>query len=399
LSPLAPILHNPTLRLIAIALLLLGAHNASLYPYQSLIAIERIGISKPSFALVLVLASITAVTSSVLFGIMGDQRGNRRRIALAAVLCGAAGVALMVVAPSKLSLILSAGILLPVASSLYGQLFALARLASPTDGGRDGILGSLRAAMSLSFLAMLIFWTFAFAARADVMTVYLSAGAASAGLVLLLYKGWPRDGASGWSDQPSGLNMRQAFAEIARPHVLLRLVLLGALSSTGILYMVLISLVFDASPIRGASDVALYVGMVAGWEVPCLLLLPQFMSRVRRSTMIALGAALYTVHLIALPLLSDSPLIWVMPIIAGIGGTALISLPIPYWQDLLHGRPGTAGAMLALQKLVSDTLAAAAFAVGTAIGGYETVALIGSALALCGALGLYLVDRTPNRAD
>jgi hypothetical protein len=300
---------------------------------------------------------------------------------------------MMVVAPSRLSLILSAGILLPIASSLYGQLFALARLASPADSGRDGVLGSLRAAMSLSFLAMLIFWTFAFAANADVMAVYLSAGAASIGLAVLVYTSWPRDGTSGWSDQPSGLNMRQAFAEIARPHVLVRLLLLGALSSTGILYMVLISLVFDASPIRDASDVALYVGMVAGWEVPCLLLLPQFMSRVRRSTMIALGAALYTVHLIALPLLSDSPLIWVMPIIAGIGGTALISLPIPYWQDLLQGRPGTAGAMLALQKLVSDTLAAAAFALGTAIGGYETVAVIGSALAICGAFGLYFVDR------
>lgn len=117
-------------------------------------------------------------------------------------------------------------------------------------------------------------------------------------------------------------------------------------------------------------------------------------ARVRRTTLIALGSAIYTCHLIALPILSDSPLIWGMTLVAGIGGTAIISLPITYYQDLLHGRPGTAGAMLALQKLVADVMGATAFAIGTSLGGYETVALIGTALALTGAAGLYLVDRS-----
>ncbi len=389
-----PALRHPTLRLIAVALLLLGAMNASVYPYQSLIGIEKIGLSKPAFSLVLVLASAVAVTSSVLFGILGDMRGNRRLIALLATASGATGLAAMLAYPAPLTFILCHGVLMPVASSLYGQLFALARLASPTDGrARDGILGTIRAAMSVSFLMMLIFWTFAFGAGASVMTIYVSAGLASFAMLALLYAGWPRQGATDWHDAPSGLNLRDAFAEIARPHVLIRLLLLGAISSSGILYMVLVSLVFDASPVRDASDVALYVGLVAGWEVPCLLLMSRVVARVRRTTLIALGSAIYTCHLIALPILSDSPLIWGMTLVAGIGGTAIISLPITYYQDLLQGRPGTAGAMLALQKLVADVMGATAFAIGTTLGGYETVAIIGTALALTGAAGLYLVDR------
>lgn len=390
-----PALSNPTLRLIAVALLLLGALNASVYPYQSLIGIEKIGLSKPVFSLVLVLASAVAVTSSVLFGILGDMHGNRRLIALSAAICSAAGLAMMLAYPAPLTFILCHGILLPVASSLYGQLFALARLASPADGrARDGILGTIRAAMSVSFLMMLIFWTFAFGAGANVMTIYISAGLASFAMLALLYSGWPRQGATDWHDAPSGLNLRDALSEIARPHVLVRLLLLGGISSSGILYMVLVSLVFDASPVRDASDVALYVGLVAGWEVPCLLLMPRVVARVRRTTLIALGSVIYTCHLIALPILSDSPLIWGMTLVAGLGGTAIISLPITYYQDLLHGRPGTAGAMLALQKLVADVMGAAAFAIGTSLGGYETVAIIGTLLALTGAAGLYLVDRT-----
>ena len=117
------------------------------------------------------------------------------------------------------------------------------------DGrARDGILGTIRAAMSVSFLMMLIFWTFAFGAGASVMTIYVSAGLASFAMLAVLYAGWPRQGATDWHDAPSGLNMRDAFAEIARPHVLIRLLLLGAISSSGILYMVLVSLVALLAP-------------------------------------------------------------------------------------------------------------------------------------------------------
>jgi MFS transporter, SET family, sugar efflux transporter len=94
----------------------------------------------------------------------------------------------------------------------------------------------------------------------------------------------------------------------------------------------------------------------------------------------------------ALPFLTDSPLIWVMTVAGGIGGAAIITLPITYYQDLLQGRPGAGAAMLAVQKLVADVLAATAFFLGTTIGGYEVVALIGVALSVGGAALLVLAD-------
>ena len=58
----------------------------------------------------------------------------------------------------------------------------------------------------------------------------------------------------------------------------------------------------------------------------------------------------------------------------------------------MAGRPGTAAALLAVQKLVVDVLTAVVFAVGTAFGGFQSVALIGALVALAGALCLYLAD-------
>ena len=394
MTPIRHVLRHPTLRLIAVALLVLGALNASVYPYQSVIAIERIGMSKPAFSLMLAMASLIAVTSSVVLGVLGDQFGHRRVIAIGTTLCSACGIALILAVPGIWALILCQGILLPMASSLYGQLFALARLASPDEGrNRDGILGVIRSAMSFSFLAMLIFWTFAFGFGMSEMAVYVSGGIASLGLLGLILMGWPKDGQTAWSDHRSGMRLRDALAEIAKPRVAVRVVLIGAIASSGTLYMVLISLIFDASPLRGPSDVALYVGMVAGWEVPAMLILPRIAAALPKSTLLVIGTVLYGAHLLALPLLSDSGFLWVMPLFGGVGGAMVITSPILYYQDLLRERPGTASAMLAVQKLVSDGMTAGIFAATAHVGGFETVAITGVACSLIGAGGLYWADR------
>jgi len=272
-------------------------------------------------------------------------------------------------------------------------LFALARLASPDEGrNRDGILGAIRSAMSFTFLAMLIFWTFAFGFGMSEMAVYVTGGLASVGLLVLILLGWPKDGQTPWADPRSGMRLRDALAEFVKPRVAVRVLMIGAIASSGTLYMVLISLIFDASPLRGPSDVALYVGMVAGWEVPAMLILPRLAPTVAKSTLLVIGTALYGAHLLALPLLSESGYLWIMPLFGGLGGAIIITAPIIYYQDLLRERPGTAAAMLAVQKLVSDILTAGIFAATAHAGGFETVAITGVVFSLIGAGGLYWAD-------
>lgn len=392
MSSIRFVLRHPTLRLVALALLLLGAQNASIYPYQSVIAIERLGMSKTAFSWLLTLASAVAVTSSVLFGVLGDQYGKRRALALGASSAATFGVALMVLFPGKLALVAFHGVLLPVASSLYGQVFALARLASRDEPDRDATLGALRSNMSVAFLAMLVFWTFAFGFGLSELAVYLTGGAASLSLTVLIWRKWPKDGATSWEDRRSGLRLHEALVEIARPHVALRVVLIGLIASAGNLYMVLTSLIFDASPVRGASDVALYFGLVAGWEVPAMLILPRFAGRLSRPAFAGLGVAVYGLHLLAMPWWVDTPFLWLGTFLAGVGGAVIITTPIPYYQDLMAGRPGTASAMLAVQKLVSDITTATVFA-QTSGAGFAVAAAMGVAVSVVGAAGLWLADR------
>lgn len=393
MTALRLVLSTPVFRMLAGIIGLMGVFNASIFPYQSLIGIERIGLSHNAFAAVMVLASAIGVTTAVYVGILTDQKANRRKIALITACFGFAGVALMLIWPGPATFVIANGLLMPVAGSLFGQAFALNRLASlshPTQ--REGIQATVRSSMSVTFLAMLIFWTFAFAAGTDVMAIYISGGLASLGLVLLILTAWPRDGQTAWADKPSGLKLSKALAQLARPTVSLRLLCLGAVISSGVLYMVVISLVFEEAPGRSTSDVALYVGLVAGWEVPFMLLLPRYLGHLPRARLIVIGTAIYICHLIFMPYLAPTPAIWAMTFVAGFGGTAMLILPISYYQDLLASQPGTAAALMALQKLVGDIFAALAFTIGTAFGGYWLVVLIGGGFALIGALALWWLD-------
>ncbi|EEW25285.1 MFS transporter [Rhodobacter ferrooxidans] len=392
LTPLATIARHPTLRLIGGAMLLIGAVNASLFPYQSLVAIERVGFSGNAYALVLLCASVLAVTASVTAGIVTDQRSNRRQIAALTAATTVIGPSLMLLAPGPASLIMCHAILLPVSTSLYGQAFALAKLAcAEMPAQRDAILASLRAALSLTFVVVLTVWSLVFKAGVDVMAIYWTAAVAGVLLLGLVLRRWPRDGATSWQDAPSGLNLRQSLHEIARPKVLTRLVALGAITSASALYMVLISLVFSATPGRDASDVALFVGLVAGCEVPFMLALPLVTRRWRRSVLIAAGGTVYASFLILLPLLAGSPAVWLLPLVAGLGGAATLTLPIAYLQDLMANRPGAGSSLMALQKVTADSFCALAFAASN--GHHVLAAGLGGAIALAGGAALLLADR------
>ncbi|MFP5481345.1 MAG: hypothetical protein ACLGIE_16905, partial [Alphaproteobacteria bacterium] len=172
-----------------------------------------------------------------------------------------------------------------------------------------------------------------------------------------------------------------------------RVLALGAVNVSATIYVATLSLVMVPEIGRGTADVALYFGLVAGLEVPFMLLLPRVMRGVDRPLLILAGSALYGVHVLFLPVLAGSWAVWLLIWPAAVGGAVILTVPIAYLQDLLADRPGAGASLMAVQRLAGDVIAAACFAVGTAVAGYGLVAVLGVAVALAAAGALWWADR------
>ena len=389
------VLSDPALRAAGLTMILQGAIVCSFGPYFSTLAVNTYGFGDRGYALLLALSSVIAVTSSVAAGIRADQTANRRLITLAAVASLACGMLLMTVVPGSWIFALVAGVLFPIGAVTFGQVFSLARLAATRHppAERDGIMTVVRALFALPFVVVLPLWAVAFRLDVDVAVIFPVSLVMAASMLLVVLRLWPKDGTTAWEDRPSGLSFRAALAEMGRPPVALRVLALGAVNAAATLYIAIISLVMVAGIGRGTADVALYVGLVAGLEVPFMLMLPGLTRGIPRTVQIFCGAGLYAMHVALLPVLAGSWAVWLLVLPAAIGGAVTLTVPIAYLQDLLADRPGAGASLMAIQRLVGDVIAALCFAIGTLLAGYGLVAWLGVIVSLVGAGALWWADR------
>lgn len=388
-----PVWKDPSLRAIAALTFLLGAMVCSFGPYVSTLAVHTFRLGNGGYAAILVISTALSVAASVYVGIRADQTANRRRMALQACLLMLAGIGLMTLAPNALTFVLAHAVLLPLGSTLFGQIFAQARLEANSHPAqtRDTIMSTIRALFALPFVVVLPLWALAFTAGVPLLWVYPGGLILTALMTALTWRHWPTPDSSG-TDRPSGLSFTAALRELANAPLALRVLALGAVNAGGTIYMALLGLVLIPDIGRSASDVALYAGLIAGLEVPFMLAVPRLAARIPRTRLILIGTALYAIHVIGMPLLAASPLLWLMILPAAIGGAITLTLPIAYLQDLLADRPGTGASLMALQRLTGDILAALCFVIGTALSGYTAAALLGAAVTLIGAYALHRAD-------
>lgn len=389
-------LSDSALRAAGLVMVLQGAIVCSFGPYFSTLAVNAFGFGDRGFAVLLALSSMVSVSASVAGGIRADQTANRRQVTLAAVICLVLGMGLMTAAPSPWVFALAGAVLFPMGSVTFGQVFALARLAATRHPKheRDGIMAVIRALFALPFVVVLPLWAVVFAQGAEVTAIFPVGLVMAGGMLLVVLRQWPKDGGTAWEDRPSGLSFLASLAEMGQPRLAARVLALGAVNAAATVYIALVSLVMVAEVGRGTADVALYVGLVAGLEVPFMLMLPTWTRGMDRTLLILAGAALYAVHVALLPILAGSSAVWLLVLPAAIGGAVTLTVPIAYLQDLLSDRPGAGASLMAVQRLAGDVIAASCFAVGTMLAGYGLVAALGVGVSLLGALGLWSADRT-----
>ncbi|PZX19626.1 putative MFS family arabinose efflux permease [Palleronia aestuarii] len=394
MNPIARVAGDGALRLVTLAILFFGTFIASISPYQSLLAVEWFGFSDAQYAVIFTTGAGLSLLCALGVGAMNDRTGRRRNAARLAAGAGMAGALLAFLADARWGYLVAHLLFFPISATLFAQLFTLSRLAGSIHPAeeRAGIQTVVRAAFAVPFIVVLPLWAVILGAGADLLWVYAAcAVAAGATLAIFVFR-WPRDGQTRWPDPGSGLGLGAALREISAPSVLVRVAALAGVMAGIQIYMILSGLILTATG-RGTGDVALFAALVAGTEIPFMLVMGRPILRWGPVRLIAGAALLHAAFLTAFPLLGATPVVWLLAIVAGSAASVILTVPMLYLQDLLHRRPGAGGSLIALCNLGAQLIGAAIFAAGTALGGYALAAWIGAGVVAASGIAIAWLDR------
>lgn len=393
LSLAALIWRDATLRMVAAGILLFGTFASSVGIHQSLIAVDGFGLTDGEYAVVLALAMAVSVAASIWVGIVTDQKPKRRRrMATLAALAMVAGPLLVWFGAHPLAFVAAHVLLVPLAGTIFGQLFAVARLASAPHppSVRDGLLGVLRALFAVPFALVLPVWGFALNEDVSLLTIYPAVALAGAALLLLVRMAWPAE-AEAPREARSGLGFLASLRELAAGPVMLRVALMGAVHAGGAIAGIVLGLVFARAG-RPVGDVGLFFGLFVAVEIAATLGVGLLVRHVPRLVLVAAGTVVYAAFLASLPFLAASAWVWVLILPAGVGGALIYTLAIGYLQDLLAARPGAGASLIALQRVSAEGLTTAVYGIGAYVQGYATVAVLGGVVAVAAVAAILRLD-------
>ena len=396
-SAFSSILRDPAIRIPAITLVALAFTYASTLPYQSIIGINELGMSDGSYSLLVFFAALMNVATSLTLGIWSDRLGDRRPLVLVLSVCGILGFGSIFIFHTAPVFILGVLLLIPMSNSAYSILFASIRARTNTmDKALAGAISSTVRAFYSGSWALAPGLIGLYLATAQSMTpAYGIAGAASLTCFCLyfFFAAKAPKSAEPLADAPGFL---PSLKRIVRPPVLKRIVAMSLLLGLQRLNTMVAPLIITHAAGGTVVDVGFMAGLVAFLEMPFMMMWGALQKRFRNVHILAAGSLIYCLYLTLVGFASAPWHIYSLVVINACGAAAILSISITYLQDLISDRPGLGSSLISVSVFVSNGIAAAIFAVGTAVTNYSGTAQIAALVGL-GSIAFLLFLESSRR--
>lgn len=393
------VLKNERLRTPASILIALGFTYASVMPYQSVIAINELGLTSGTYSLLLFASALVNVGASLMFGAISDGAVDRRLLIMQLCLLGTIGFGAVYLIQTPLIFILCTMTLIPLCNSANPLLFAAVRAevrdldrgtsAAVTSIVRAGFAGAFAVAPGLVGL-----WL---SASGSMMSVYaIACIASSTSLLLYLFAGSRRSREA--RPEGSGQGLLRSLAVILRREVIVAVLIISALNALVRVNNIVTPLIITGFSKGSVADVGLNSGLVALLEIPFMLFWGNLQRKIRTAHVLGLGAGIYCAYLALLSFVTAPYQIYAIIIINACGGAAILSVSITYLQDLIADRPGLGSSLISITTCVSAGISGLIFAVGSSLPSYSAIALIAAGmglLAVGGLVGLEAMKKSP----
>lgn len=386
------ILRNPAIRVATAALLASGFTYGATLPFLSIVGIHEFGMSNGSLSLLLFFIALANLGYGVVLAIFSDMVGDRKPMLLAVLVAGMIGFGLIYLMPHLAVFVFCAVMLIPISNASYSLIFAFIRNQTLPFGAQEAtqINQVVRALFSGSWAiipGVMAFWLASSASMLPAWGFSAVVCVVSFGLIALFMPTAPRD------PEAPKVSFFDSLGMATRPAILARVTSLSLVIGSSRLIGVVQPLIIVGVAGGTVKDVGLVAGACAALEIPSMLIWGMMLKRLTVVQAMISGALIYAGFMALLALATETWQVYALLLPNAFGVSAILSLPLTYYQDLLQGRPGLGTSLNQISAFLSTGLSAGAFALGAALFGYSHTAWIGVAMVVVGSTCLLVLER------
>lgn len=388
--------HFPVANLLVAGLFFTGISAASIAPYRAIVAVEGLGMSNQTYALVITISSIATAVASVMMGYIADRIADRRILVIASAFLGGLAYGLIYLFPTQLTYIVAFCVILPFGGALFSQIFSFSRAYyDQQDPKRSEFMMSvLRTVFAAAWVVVppVAGWL---ASAYSVYNVLAMAALAHVGctliFVLMLRNPSAKIGTKG--QEKSGSEQQDQRIRLDR------IVGIGGVTLVRVamvLHLTTLPLAVISDFNGSFTDVGIAASIAAGLEVPCMLAWGIVATRISKEVIIVVNALIYALYMVLLFFAqSISDVLWLQALNA-ISTAALLSITISYTQEAIKGRVGLSTSLMDVVTVTSALIAAGVFVLAAREGSYIGVFVPAGALSIVGAgvVAFSLIMRT-----
>ena len=382
------------IRVIALALVMLGFTYASTIPFQSIIGVQQLHMSERQFAWLIFGIGFAGMVGNLVLGALSDFAKNRKTFVLFCLLGGAIGFGLFSVLPSATTFLICLLLATPLSSSAYALLFGTVRAITIERGSAEAasINSVVRSFYAVSWIVVpgLVGLLIAYTNRASDSF----AAAALAFTVCLIFY-WifgPKVSGNLVSGTSALTNLRDAAALIFTNGNGPRLLALSLINSPHPLIAALFPLILTQQLSGSTAQLGWFSGAVALMEIPLMLVVASSVRRFNLWAIIIFGGVTHAGFLLLLCVAGSPWLFAVLGVLNAMGNAVLLTQQMSYAQDLMPDRPALGSSLMSIVTLFSRGFSAVIFAGLSLFYGFTGALMAGTAICLLGCLVLAMLD-------
>ncbi len=382
------------IRVISLALVMLGFTYASTIPFQSIIGVQQLHMSERQFALLMFGVGVVGMVGNLVLGALSDFANSRKTFVLSCLLFGAIGFGLFAILPSTTTFLLCLLLATPFSGSAYALLFGTVRSVTAEHSSSDAasINSAVRSFYALSWIVVpgLVGFLIAYTNRASDS---FAIAALAFTLCLIFYWIFGPQVAGGLVNSTSALsNLREAARLIFKDGRGPRLLSLSLIASPHPLIAALFPLMLTQQIGGNTAQLGWFFGFVALLEIPLTLLIGASVQHFKLWAILIFGGMSHAGFLLLLWATNSLWTLSLLAILYSLGNAVLLTQQMSYTQELLPDRPGLGSSLLSIVSLASRGLSAAVFAALGIVYGFTGALIAGAAICLLGCLGLAILD-------